>query len=331
MIRFVNNIDEIPDYPSSRVVLIDDFLQSERAVIDRIEKALDAPYEKDNWDGLRDAISDLSWLNCSSVVLVNKSLPKLNGWDMKIYLELLYGASSEWESRGGDKEFHVYLLLDDKARVDFFLPGKFPQPIVKNKRAPATHIGDIFEIPLPNDRKRYMQFLLVDSSQLGAWSVRVFRTDYAKGDNPSIEDIVNDQVDFYMNTRALGLGVLFGLWSLYGNSDNLGNLDNVVFRDYHDSFGSSPHCWWVWKAAQPVAKLIFLPGKYLKAAEGSLNPPIEVISRIVTGRWYKPRNLYDDYNDASFIDKLRIRGIGRISDEYIIPRRSERSKQGDRK
>lgn len=43
MIRFVNNINEIPDYPSSRVVLIDDTLLSEQAVIDRIEKALDAP------------------------------------------------------------------------------------------------------------------------------------------------------------------------------------------------------------------------------------------------------------------------------------------------
>ena len=67
MIRFVNNINEIPDYPSSRVVLIDDTLLSEQAVIDRIEKALDASYEKDNWDGFRDAITDLSWLDCSSV------------------------------------------------------------------------------------------------------------------------------------------------------------------------------------------------------------------------------------------------------------------------
>lgn len=105
MIHFINSIDEIQEHPNSRVVLIDDSLQSERAVIDRIEKALDAPYEKDNWDGFWDAITDLSWLDCSSVVLVNKSLPKLSGWDMKVYLEQLYDASVEWESRGGDKAF----------------------------------------------------------------------------------------------------------------------------------------------------------------------------------------------------------------------------------
>ena len=99
-----------------------------------------------------------------------------------------------------------------------------------------------------------MQFILVDSSQLGAWSVRAFKTDYEVGDKPSIEEIVNDHVDFYMNTRDLGRGVLYGLWARYGQSDNLGDLNKVVFRTYHDSFGSTTHCWWVWKAAQPVSQ-----------------------------------------------------------------------------
>ena len=124
MIHFVGSIDEIPDYSNSRVVLIDDSLQSKRAVIDRIEIALDAPYDKDNWDGFMDAIRDLSWLDQRSIVLVHKALPGLNGRDMEIYLELLYDASSEWDSEVGDKEFHVYFRLEDKARVDFFLPRR---------------------------------------------------------------------------------------------------------------------------------------------------------------------------------------------------------------
>ena len=331
MIHFVGRIDEIPDYSNSRVVLIDDSLQSERAVIDRIEIALDAPYDKDNWDGFRDAIRDLSWLDQRSIVLVHKSLPALNGWDMKIYLEILYDASSEWNSEVGDKEFHVFFLLDDKARVDFFLPGKFPHPQVKSKSAPATHIGDIFEIALPYGRKRYMQFILVDSSQLGTWSVRVFKTDYEVGDKPSIEEIVNDHVDFYMNTRDLGRGVLYGLWARYGQSDNLGELNKVVFRTYHDSFGSTTHRWWVWKAAQPVSQFSILPKKFLNVAEGSMHAPLDVISRIVTGRWNKFKNLYDDYEDASLIEKIHIRGIGKISDDYIVPRRPGRDIQDDRK
>ena len=75
MISFVNSINEIPDYPSSRVVLIDDTLLSEQAVIDRIEKALDAPYEKDNWDGFRDAITDFrGWIVLLSCLCINPFL-----------------------------------------------------------------------------------------------------------------------------------------------------------------------------------------------------------------------------------------------------------------
>ena len=46
MIHFVNNTEDILDHPSSRVVLIDDSLRSERDVIDRIEKALESPYDQ---------------------------------------------------------------------------------------------------------------------------------------------------------------------------------------------------------------------------------------------------------------------------------------------
>lgn len=305
MIRFVNNINEIPDYPSSRVVLIDDTLLSEQAVIDRIEKALDAPYEKDNWDGFRDAITDLSWLDCSSVVLVHQSLPKLNGWDMNVYLEQLYDASAEWESRGGSKAFCVYFLLDDKAKVDFFLPGKFPQPEVQHKRAPATHIGDIFEITLPGDRKRYMQFIIVDSSQMGAWGVRVFETDYSMEDKPSVDVIVKDSVDFYCNTRAIGQGILFGLWSFYGKSADLGNLDAMVFRTFNRGIpGLNPQGWRVWKASQKVRHYRVLPRKYLKADDGGMFPPIWVLYRIISGRWCPAPNVIDDYKGASLIERL---------------------------
>lgn len=305
MIRFVNNINEIPDYPSSRVVLIDNTLLSEQAVIDRIEKALDAPYEKDNWDGFRDAITDLSWLDYSSVVLVHQSLPKLNGWDMNVYLEQLYDASAEWESRGGNKAFCVYFLLDDKAKVDFFLPGKFPQPEVQHKRAPATHIGDIFEITLPGDRKRYMQFIIVDSSQMGAWGVRVFKTDYSMEDKPSVDVIVKDSVDFYCNTRAIGQGILFGLWSFYGKSADLGNLDAMVFRTFDRGIpGLNPQGWRVWKASQKVHHYRVLPRKYLKSDDGGMFPPIWVLYRIISGRWCPAPNVIDDYKGASLIERL---------------------------
>ena len=89
MIHFVNSIEEIPEYPLSRTILIDDSLQSERDVIDRIEQALDSPYDKDNWDGFDDVLRDLQWLKESQVVLIHKSLPRLTSRDLRIYLEIL--------------------------------------------------------------------------------------------------------------------------------------------------------------------------------------------------------------------------------------------------
>lgn len=352
MIHFVNSIEEIPEYPLSRTILIDDSLQSERDVIERIEQALDSPYDKDNWDGFNDVLCDLQWLKESQVVLIHKSLPHLTSRDLRIYLEILESVSSLWADKDRwlaqhralwclvDEElakpadsynyidFQVYFLVDDKEKIDFFLPGKFPQPEVRWKRAPATHIGDIFEIPLPGDRKRYMQFILVDSSQLGAWTVRVFKKEYSIDNQPSIDSIIEDRVDFYMNTRALGIGILEGLWSRYGKSDNLGNLNKVVFRYYHDGLGFSPSRWWVWKAAQPVKRYKILPLWYLSAAEGSMSPPYGVVHRIVTGRWFPFTNLYDDYKTAPLIDKIRIRGIGKITDKYIVPKRPAKTRKG---
>lgn len=99
MIHFVNSIEEISIPPLSRVVYLDDSLCTEREVIDTIEVAIEAPYEKDNWDGFNDAIAGWKyWLkDVSGVVLIHKSLPSLNAWDMHIYLEILSDNSALWE------------------------------------------------------------------------------------------------------------------------------------------------------------------------------------------------------------------------------------------
>lgn len=75
-------------------------------------------------------------------------------------------------------------------------------------RATATHIGDVFEIPISDSFKRYMQFVVVDSCQLGGWGIRVFKKDYPLDCNPAIDDILNGEVDFFCLTRAIGHGVL---------------------------------------------------------------------------------------------------------------------------
>ena len=329
MIHFINRIEDVPEYPNARVVLIDDSLQSEQDVIDRIEKALDAPYDKDNWDGFRDAVLDLQWLKEFSVVLIHKELPHLTARDLHIYLDILDEASSLWADKDHwlerhralwclvDEElakpadsfnyidFQVYFVVEDKPRIDFFLPERFPQSEVKAGKAPTVNIGDIFEIPLPWNQKRYMQFCFMDASQKGVCGVRVFKTDYSTEDKPSVDDIVRDSVDFYCSTYAIGQGVLYGLWTYYGKSTDVGDVNEIFFRSFDRKIpGLNHQRWRIWRPSQEAQYYRVLPRCFLNTDYGGLYAPIHIIDRIGRHRWFLDANVYDDYKGASWIERL---------------------------
>lgn len=168
----------------------------------------------------------------------------------------------------------------------------------------VNNIEDIPEYPLSRT------ILIDDSSQLGAWTVRVFKTDYSIDDQPSIDVILDDRIDFYMNTRDLGRGILYSLWARYGKSDNLGDLSQVVFRTFDRAIpGVHRQRWRVWRASQIDKYYRVLPRRFIKVDYGAMVPPFSVIRRIVTGRWYPVANVYDDYKGASFFDRLLGREI----------------------
>lgn len=140
--------------------------------------------------------------------------------------------------------------------------------------------------------------------------MRVFITDYQIDDKPSIDAILDDRIDFYMNTRDLGRGILYGLWARYGKSDNLGDLSQVVFRTFDRAIpGVHRQRWRVWCASQIDNYYRVLSRKFIKVDYGAMVPPFSVIRRIVTGRWYPVANVYDDFIGASFFDRLLGREI----------------------
>lgn len=188
-------------------------------------------------------------------------------------------------------------------------------------RAPATHIGDIFEIPLDN-KKRYMQFVVVDSSQLGGWGIRIFKKEYSLEDTPSIENILADEVDFYCLTYAIGHGVLDGLWKKYGKSKDCGDLNRIIFRTYQEGILTNQKSfWYVWRACQRDKRYKVLPNRYLSVAYGAVMHPISVINRIKTGRWYARPNVYDDYKGTTLFNHLL--GIEPIPEELLVYKKSK--------
>lgn len=195
-------------------------------------------------------------------------------------------------------------------------------------KAPAIHIGDVFEIPLGNC-KRHMQFVVVDSTCLGGWGIRVFKKEYSMVSTPSVDEIVANEIDFYCLTYAIGQGVLDGLWKRVGKSKDIGDLSKMVFRDYHQGIlPGEKNRWWVWTACKEVKKYKVLPKRYLDLPPGILITPSHVIDRIRTGRWYPFPNVYDDYKGTTWINRLL--GIERIPDGTPgIPRIIKEASDGE--
>mgnify|MGYP003609227087 FL=1 len=148
--------------------------------------------------------------------------------------------------------------------------------------------GNIFEVIVPNDQKRYFQYVCKDLSLLNGDVIRVFSRSYAMTASPTVEEIICDEVDCYMHT-AVGAGVKFGLWTYYGRSKNVGSKE-VYFRDAND-YGHYPgerivsHNWTVWKINGERKYVGTLPEEYYSAYIGLLFSPFSAAYRITYGRY----------------------------------------------
>ena len=137
--------------------------------------------------------------------------------------------------------------------------------------------------------KRYFQFIGRDLYQLNTDVIRVFKTWYPLKDEPLIEDIVKDEVDFYSHTSAY-IGVKQGLWFIVGRSSNIGKLENVGFYVSCappmgvDNIKSSH--WEVWTLGHKRHYVGKLSPEYLqKYHYGYAFAPIHVLYRIKHGKY----------------------------------------------
>lgn len=107
-------------------------------------------------------------------------------------------------------------------------------------------VGDVFEVVF-DQNKRYFQYIGNDLSQLNMDVIRVFKTSYPADENPKIEDIVNSQIDFYAQVTDVNYGIEDGLYTKFGNSSDVGKIDEIYFRD-PNCLMTAPECkkWYVW-------------------------------------------------------------------------------------
>lgn len=154
----------------------------------------------------------------------------------------------------------------------------------KQKRT-VIKIGDVFSVLLGEGHKKYFQYVANDLTQLNSDVVRAFKKEYPVDAMPDVDEIVRDDVDFYVHA-VISLGVKMGLWDKVGNAPVVGDID-VLFRDTND-YGNREivsNNWYVWRINKPFQKIGRLEGDFRNAHVGIVVSPPRIVDRMRKGQF----------------------------------------------
>ena len=122
----------------------------------------------------------------------------------------------------------------------------------------VTKIGDIFSVTLDNGNLRFFQYIANDWTDLNSSVIRVFKKEYPRGYELDPEEVVSDDVDFYAHT-ILRMGVADGDWQKVGKCKDVGDTDNILFREVTKSAVDHKeriwHAWYINKEWFTIGKL----------------------------------------------------------------------------
>lgn len=162
-----------------------------------------------------------------------------------------------------------------------------------------TKIGDIFSVKIDDSNKKYFQLVAFDLTQLSSDVIRAFKKVYPLNANPDLSEIVKGEVEFYAHC-VTKLGLKMSLWKNIGNTNEIGNTTNVLFRDTNDygsKVGEEPitvsNKWYVWRINdKDFTRIGKLDGENRKAYIGIVMNPFGIIE-LLKGNKY-PVN-YPEY------------------------------------
>lgn len=155
-----------------------------------------------------------------------------------------------------------------------------------------TKIGDVFSVAIDNNKKKYFQYIANDLTQLNSDVIRAFKKIYPIDANSDVAEIVNDEVDFYAHC-VVSLGVKMKLWNKIGNTTEIGNITQILFRDTND-YGvwvddepiKISKNWYVWKINdEDFTRVGTLKGKNISADIGVVVNPYDIVERMKTGKY----------------------------------------------
>ncbi len=110
-------------YPEDIILHINRHIKGARELRTVINQAIESPYgNEDNWDGIYEALGDLSWWTKKNIRIVHTSLPCLMESEMETYLSVLYDNDFFWEElmlkrSVTNKQVIVYFSVELKEKV----------------------------------------------------------------------------------------------------------------------------------------------------------------------------------------------------------------------
>lgn len=152
-------------------------------------------------------------------------------------------------------------------------------------------IGDVFEVKLENGTKGYLQYIADDMTQLNSRVVRVFEKRYKTEENPAIDEVISGETEFRSHVYDIKSAENDGSWKKVGNSQDVGDLKKLLFRDSYDmgviTASSENHVskkWYVWRIGEETKNVGFNNKLLTKTDFGSVLPSSDIAVRMKTGK-----------------------------------------------
>lgn len=168
-----------------------------------------------------------------------------------------------------------------------------------------TKIGDVYYADLGNGWKGYFQYVAIDQTVLNSNVIRVFKKRYKTDENPSIEEIIKDEVQFYAHT-FLRPGIYFDYWHKVGKSNDIKieEVKKVWFGLADDTdedwkgriIDVDPRKHWrIWHLNENEKKIGRLPKKYRDIVEyGAAVCYLQIFERMKYGYYKYNSRVFDE-------------------------------------
>jgi hypothetical protein len=166
-----------------------------------------------------------------------------------------------------------------------------------------SKIGDVYCVKINDTQRKYFQYIADDITMLNSRVIRIFKKIYSSEDNPDLNKVVKDEIDFYVHL-FINNGVKMNLWEKVGNIKELGGA-KPLFRISGESGIKSgeklieiSEKWKVWRINEPMKFVGKLEGENRTADIGDVMPPQVVSEKIWTGKY---NMMYPGYDESSFL------------------------------